>query len=981
MDSSNAPAFRVQPPVLDNAVIFLFAHQQIVFRYPLTNPFEVAPSYNSRAPLSSQGVDGDTDGPPGPSSLSQTLGGNAGSAASGSAGGATSTTPSSAAPKMPTCVGLDLSTIVFLLRNSYSRLTTLRIGMCSFLVWPLYGVKGEATLVVALGQPDDAYAHVTRFVQVCVNVLLREETRCAYVTRSIDAMLAAIEAAGAPRSAAAVAAAEVTTAQTPFTPHRKGVRLSDPSSVAAVSLQPTGVGELDAMDRAAHAAQGGLFVELRLIAETVNGQYHQDILVNQLLVVPHSHMSGHVRHRRQVVASFSSRFHSGSVVTIADPYFADTRRQQYEHVVGKDIVELLPLDDIERLMLQLAPPWTLFALRSGLERRLTERIVSNRPSASGGIAPPPHIARYTPPLSSGGGSADDGDSVYSAQDAPFIVFEVIEFLRLFGAITIHVQHLAMTRGRLAKVLPQVSPGTTPQRGGGARLCSSLLAPATCILGPTCVDCEVQLAADKACATSGGATSPLSDGDASVKTALIHTPTVAVVSANDYSQASTEVQHQLLYRHYNSVYDDPWFVASEVEHRVLESNLELPHNKHPSLRVFERKFEQMKLTAAAAPNASPASNAPHLFSGLHSPLSSSLNGTRTSVDLDAMHHQLNSDSVPQTAPTQDPSQWKEQVSGIHRPTDVPPAAAAWLCRHSDEIRRRASHWLRATAGINGGSSAPLLHLGGGEHPVTSGRRHQRTDSQLSHAQDDNQFVIDSQGSLTRRRFYEPPRKDGVGAAPPSVPAAPGNASAPAEYPNDPRLLPDETLLRLVVHLVVTFLWQAGDEVSSGGSCAGGEGGFAATSRADPPPAQMKGSTRGGRHFPSMDDLTAKVEWSLRHIAPTLRNMTYARLRQEAVIAHQHQVGALQRVGHPDHDPEVHTAEGEHPPPSLTIAERKILEMTATIEALHLLDDVKPFAGREIRRIPCRRLVHVAVNLIPDVVAVVLMPSKLPSAAAI
>jgi hypothetical protein len=53
----------------------------------------------------------------------------------------------------------------------------------------------------------------------------------------------------------------------------------------------------------------------------------------------------------------------------------------------------------------------------------------------------------------------------------------------------------------------------------------------------------------------------------------------------------------------------------------------------------------------------------------------------------------------------------------------------------------------------------------------------------------------------------------------------------------------------------------------------------------------------------------------------------------------------------------------------------------MESLHLLEAVTPFAGREIRRIPCRWLVHTSLNLLPDVISVVLVPSKLPSAAAI
>ncbi|CUG23543.1 Hypothetical protein, putative [Bodo saltans] len=1048
MDSSNSVSSRAaqqQPPVLDNAVVFLFAHQQLVFRYPLLNPFEVAPSYlKNKVSLNiTGGTDGDHDSH-GLSSAQAHQGGGGGPVGlSGPcAGPASTSSTATVAAKMPSCVGLETSTIVFLLRNSYSRLTTIRIGMCSFLIWPLYGVKGEATLVVALGQADDAYSHVARFVQVCVNVLLREETRCGHVTSSIDVMLAAIEAAGAPRSSTAAVDTSSITVPSAATQRRgAGARSSHAGAsdaAAATVLQSTGVGELDAMDRAAHAAQGGLFVELRLMAETINGQYHQDIVINQLLVVPHSHMSGHVRHRRQVVASFSSRFHSGSVVTIADPYFSDTRRQQYEHVVGKDIVDLLPLDDIERLMLQLAPPWTLFSLRSGLERRLTERILMNRSNSSNsGDRPPSSSARYTPP-SAGGSGVDDvggGDSsVYSVQDAPFIVFEIIEFLRLFGAITIHIQRLAMTRGRLANLSrsEKVSPLSTPQRGGqgGGPVVMTCPSLSNCILGATCVDCEIQINAEKAAQRT---TSPMSgDGSDHNNHSRMRSPTLVTErragqpSPSSLAASSTEVQHQLLYRHYSSVYDDPWFVASEVEHRVLESNLEIPHNKHPSLRVFEKRFEPLKSTTTTTTATQPplpsatvmsptvggahavlhsthSGSAPQLFpqQGLQSPLSSSLNATRTSVDLDPTPTSPGPTQAP--PPLQDASQWKEQVIGIHSPTDVPPAAAAWLFRHSAEIRRRAGAWLRSTLDASSGTaqSAPMLLLGGADQPFV-GRRHQRTDS----TQDgDGSFVIDSQGSLTRRKIYEIPRKDvkspsttsqqqqRAAPSPPSIPfvsqalsssgggAAAPRAPPPLEYVNDPRLLPDETLLRLVVHLVVAFLWQAGDEVSSVkpsllGADAGGEDGLAGTtSRADHlPPNTPARRVSSARSFPSMEDLTAKVEWSLRHIAPTLRNMSYARLRQEAVTAHEKQ-------HHQKEGEDVAQKPLPSPPPPLTIAERKILEMTAAIEALHLLDDVKPFAGREIRRVPCRRLVHIAVNLIPDVVSVVLMPSKLPSAAAI
>lgn len=1000
--------------------MFLFAHQQLVFRYPLHNPFEVMPVGDAASlppsggtDAASQAVGGQSSGSvPGAAAgseggtLAQSVASNA-STLPGSIGGGNSSVPtasSSTSPKVPSCVGVEVSTVMFLLRNAYSRLTTLRIGVCSFLVWPLHGVKGEAALVVALGQADDSYSHVARFVQVFVNVLLREEARCGYVTTSIDAMLAAIEAAGTSRatSSSVPPAADISAPLQVAPGGRKGAGGSRaPNEVPP--LLSTGVGELDAMHRAAHAAQGGLFVELRLVTETINGQYHQDVVVNQLLIIPHSHMSGHVRHRRQVVASFSSRFHSGSVVTIADAYFADTRRQQYEHVVGRDVAELLPLDDIERLLLQLPSPRTLYGLRSGLERRLTERLQMNAREgrSGGGSAGAVHSSnssRYTPPLPTASGSGGDdvscSDSGANAtvQDAPFIVFEVIEFLRLFGAITLHTQRLTMTRGRLATpaAAMKISPIATPQqrRGVAAAVGAMPVTPGgrsgaqqhqggsplgsigPCVLGPTCIECELQQSA-----IVPDTTSPLSDIGGAAGYPTNHSMTSST-GHNAATHSSSEVQHQLLYRHYHSEYDDPWFVASEVEHRQQESLLQVAHNKNPSLRVYERKYEASAQHRVSASLVSESAAPPRLLSALHSPNSHSLGATlSSSTDFAEGQRVSHANASGFGQAPQDGSQWKEQVTGLQRPSDVPLAASAWLLRHSDELRRRVVLWLRTSA-VQQPSGTPMLQL-------DERRRHRRTDSQLSAHEDSGVVGIDSQGSLTRRRCFELPMKSTSGGA------------APSSSTNDHAYLPDEVLLRLVLHLVVIFLWQSGDEYTGGlglhtppttaDKFMHKRGG---TQREKNDDGDTASTSNSAKLFPSLDDLAAKVEWTLRHVAPTLRNMNYAMLRQDAVSSYEahrrSRLSSASRSAEVDGDAAAALLSSTTGPPAphpLTVAETKILTMTSAMESLHLLNDMKPFAGREIRRIPCRRLVHTAVNLLPDVVSVVLVPSKLPAAAAI
>lgn len=354
----------------------------------------------------------------------------------------------------PTCVGIPTNALLHLLRASFTACTTISVATCTLMVFPLIPMaatptpagpadttaSGEdhptmtgpahsphrhrrrsrlatVTLVVAMRRPDTDTGSVSRFVQVFMNALLREEHRAQYVSKQVD-LIERLTAKrdggyGAPHSSGAGLAMDdgggggeaslisnsAASASTgvdakpdrkppPQQPSQRTemdvfaflardtrislcsevVQLAHSIDLWTVLMRPEG-------DGSAEPAVGAVLPRTR-----VRGGVGRDggeerltmpegLYINRLVYLPLSYLTG-TANRTNHLSSVYARLNPCGVVRLLDPSFPETLQREYVDTIGRRYAKLLALSTVYTCLMSLTPPWRVGAFYRCLERVL-----------------------------------------------------------------------------------------------------------------------------------------------------------------------------------------------------------------------------------------------------------------------------------------------------------------------------------------------------------------------------------------------------------------------------------------------------------------------------------------------------------------------------------------------------------------------------------------------------------------------------------
>ena len=491
---------------------FLYFVEQLIFRYPAFDQFDI---HSPPAPANQQKF-------PSPIRQISSL------AATPTIAGSSS---SSGGKKL---VGLDGALFQQIVSNDFRECTTIQVGFATFLVYPLQlcgdrrKQQQALKLVVALSKVENDGDEIARYGQTLCNALLREETYYKYLTGEVARL--AQEAVG-PSSG------------TRDSSHYASTDSSSSSSQSSSDLSKV----------------------LMEFTDSLQGKYHRDILINGFVVLPHSHISGFARHRRQVAATLRYQQSPNTIVSFAGDRFDQGLQATYEELVGIKIARAAPLATMGRAIADIS----VRPVRLGdVCEALTELLLPELGAAAAELA----------------------------------CHESVEFLRQFSCITLHTETVIFLR----TFVPLLSPPTQCVSSGGTRSTFPAVHSAAvdyrhssrgCVFGERCACCCAATAVDSTAAPSTCGGMQRHSGRVAARSAVVSVSLCEACSSAEDMQDGAVSPHP-------KPHDDAHAVARSLVLRMRQpSSSPSPFSSMAQLGTSSCFSSQIALDAAELPKPS------------------------------------------------------------------------------------------------------------------------------------------------------------------------------------------------------------------------------------------------------------------------------------------------------------------------------------------------------------------------------------------
>ena len=176
------------------------------------------------------------------------------------------------------------------------------------------------------------------------------------------------------------------------------------------------------------------------------------ILVNQMLLLPLAHLTGQERlEQAQATHSAYSRIHPCSIVTIVESQFTEELQRSYVDMMGRRYAKLIPLATVYALLLALPSPRRAGSLYRSIELTLLEAVQRRHARAAAAAGTNNNNSMMAPMMSASATNYSSAYAVDAAADEEsvaaaavvttaagldFLAMEIIDFLRVHGAISV-----------------------------------------------------------------------------------------------------------------------------------------------------------------------------------------------------------------------------------------------------------------------------------------------------------------------------------------------------------------------------------------------------------------------------------------------------------------------------------------------------------------------------------------------------------------
>ncbi|CBH18264.1 hypothetical protein, conserved [Trypanosoma brucei gambiense DAL972] len=327
----------------------------------------------------------------------------------------------------------------------------------------------RVVLVVAMSRPDCDDGRITNFVQIFMNVLLREELRTRYVTCQLHKMEGYLrtwrtcgdkdESESLKNSAAFSGPNNVTGGNTALHPPsdlEMYERLSERddlslckeitqlvcSIMAATSkgptnstgnASPTTTNPPKALLHSSKIDCKGSANTIGLGESRANYGITTGFTIRDLFGLPVELLAGY-RATKRCPAFANARLNSNYIVTIEDDSFVERLAKPYGEAVGRRAAQLLPLSAIWAAITTLPPPLRVGTLYRELERTFAGTSQTRHVTKSQQHGSYTYVTNSS--TNTSGAAAEEQSHI---ADCDILVVEAVEFLRACGVLTIDTE--------------------------------------------------------------------------------------------------------------------------------------------------------------------------------------------------------------------------------------------------------------------------------------------------------------------------------------------------------------------------------------------------------------------------------------------------------------------------------------------------------------------------------------------------------------